>query len=132
MTVDSAEEGGHPDAAAHVGADAHHGGRGRQRAALAARGAADGAAAVVRVHGAAVDLPTKGVALGRSGACCIKCYKSKRSLESHDFGECYTEIRRIRRILGYKLIRNILYNRPLLTQYRVTLVVKYQSLGKTI
>ena len=60
MTVDSAEEGGHPDAAAHVGADAHHGGRGRQHAALAARGAADGAPAVVRVQGSAVNLRGNG------------------------------------------------------------------------
>ena len=56
MTVDSAEEGGHPDATAHVGSDANHGGRGRQHAALAARGAADGAAAVVRVQGPPVNL----------------------------------------------------------------------------
>ena len=60
MTVDSAEEGGHPDAAAHVGADADHGGRGRQHAALAARGAADGAPAVVRVQGSPVNLRGNG------------------------------------------------------------------------
>ena len=56
MTVDSAEEGGHPDGAADVAADAHDGGGGRQHAALAARGAADCAAAVVRVQGPAVNL----------------------------------------------------------------------------
>ena len=56
VTINSAEEGGHPNAAAHVGSDANHGGRGRQHAALAARGAADGAAAVVRVQGPPVNL----------------------------------------------------------------------------
>ena len=56
MAVDSAEEGGHPDAAAHVGADADDGGRCRQHAALPARGAADGASAVVRVQGPPVYL----------------------------------------------------------------------------
>ena len=46
VAVDSAEEGGHPDGAADVAADAHDGGGGRLHAALAARGAADCAAAV--------------------------------------------------------------------------------------
>ena len=47
------------------------------------------------------------------GACCIKCYELICSQESYEFQECYTRILKIRRILGYELISNILYNRPL-------------------
>ena len=50
-----------------------------------------------------------------SGACCIKCYELICSQESYAFWEFYFKkcnIPQIFRILGYKSIRNILYNRP--------------------
>ena len=48
-----------------------------------------------------------------SGACCIKCYELKRSLECYVSVEFYEILLMKSSILRYVSIRNILYNRPL-------------------
>ena len=74
------------------------------------------------------------------GACCIKCYELICSQECYEFRECMCNILEIRTILGYKLIRNIMYNRPLCGHTDVTFVTlfslhkmtKWQTLKATL
>ena len=47
-----------------------------------------------------------------AGACCIKCYELKHSVECYVSLVKFRRILRKRSILSYVSIRNILYNRP--------------------